>query len=54
MDISSLVGLGGKAFAAFVRLETLIKSGAIQKDIDDAKAVAKEVVDQIVGVLRGS
>lgn len=53
LDLSKLKDLQEKLKAAFDRLYALIESGAIQKDIDDQKAVVKEIADQIKTVIAG-
>lgn len=53
-DLVALQALGTKFVAAFMRLQTLIASGAPQKDIADAKALLKEIYDQIDQVLTGN
>ena len=53
-DIARLVALADKVAAMVAELEALLKTGAVQKDIDDQKAVIAEVISQIKEVISTS
>lgn len=47
INLAAFKAVGDKFKAAYEKLNQLVASGAVQKDIDDQKAVVQEVLDQV-------